>query len=85
MNNRDFLDCLKDSFVKFLETHSRSNEKLKVLHGAVAADLNVWDRSTRFNRWVTEKAKKAKSAGGILIKMLILSCFGIISRLPVLP
>ena len=39
MNNRDFLDCLKDSFVKFLETHSRSNEKLKILHGAVAADL----------------------------------------------
>lgn len=39
MNDRDFLDCLKDSFVKFLETHSRSNEKLKILHGAVAADL----------------------------------------------
>lgn len=29
MNNQQFLEVLKNSFVKFLETHSRSNEKLK--------------------------------------------------------
>lgn len=39
MNNQAFLGCLKQSFVRFLQTHSRSNEKLKVLHGAIAQDL----------------------------------------------
>ncbi|MDO4997129.1 MAG: hypothetical protein Q4E16_00625 [Neisseria sp.] len=39
MNNQDFLHCIKTSFLKFLQTNSRSNEKLKVLHGAIASDL----------------------------------------------
>jgi hypothetical protein len=39
MNNEEFLDCIKRAFVKFLETSSRSNEKLKILHGAIAKDL----------------------------------------------
>lgn len=39
MNNQQFLNVLQESFVKFLETHSRSNEKLKILHGAIAKDL----------------------------------------------
>ena len=39
MNNEEFLDCIKKAFVRFLETGSRSNEKLKILHGAIAKDL----------------------------------------------
>lgn len=39
MDNQEFLMVVKDSFKKFLETGSRSNEKLKILHGAIARDL----------------------------------------------
>lgn len=40
MNNQEFLTIVGNSFKKFLETGSRSNEKLKILHGAIAKDLN---------------------------------------------
>lgn len=40
MNNVDFLNVIKLSFNKFLTTGSRSNEKLKILHGAIAKDLS---------------------------------------------
>ena len=36
----DFTEIIKKSFLKSLETHSRSNEKLKILHGAIAMDLS---------------------------------------------
>ena len=39
MDNSQFLDCIKDSFITFLETGSRSNAKLKILHGRIAEDL----------------------------------------------
>lgn len=39
MNNTQFLECITQSFLKFLDTGSRSNEKLKILHGAIAEDL----------------------------------------------
>ncbi|MFH0779920.1 MAG: hypothetical protein V1928_03630 [Parcubacteria group bacterium] len=39
MNNNDFLKVVEKSFIKFLETHSRSNKKLIVLHGAIAEDI----------------------------------------------
>lgn len=39
MNNRQFLQIVRRSFLKFLETHSRSNKKLIVLHGAIAKDI----------------------------------------------
>jgi len=39
MNNLQFLDVLRLSYYKYLETGARSNEKLKILHGAIAADL----------------------------------------------
>ncbi len=35
-----FLNALSASFVKFLETGSRSTEKLKILHGQIAKDLH---------------------------------------------
>ena len=39
MDNQEFLNVVGYSFKKFLETGSRSNEKLKILHGAIANDL----------------------------------------------
>ena len=39
MNNNEFLEKLKEAFYKYLETGSRSNEKLKILHGSIANDL----------------------------------------------
>lgn len=39
MTNQDFLQIITCSFKTFLKTGSRSNEKLKILHGAIAKDL----------------------------------------------
>lgn len=39
MDNQEFLTVVGNSFKKFLKTGSRSNEKLKILHGAIARDL----------------------------------------------
>ena len=39
MNNSDFLSVAKASFTKYLETGARSNEKLKIFHGAISKDL----------------------------------------------
>lgn len=35
----NFLEIIKQSFIKCLETHANSNEKLKILHGAIAEDI----------------------------------------------
>ena len=39
MDNQEFLKEVGNSFKMFLETGSRSNEKLKILHGAIAKDM----------------------------------------------
>ena len=39
MDNKEFIKVMKNSFDKYLETGSRSNEKLKILHGAIAEDI----------------------------------------------
>src|SRR5574344_1366425 len=39
MDNIEFLGVISNSFKKFLETGSRSNEKLKILHQAIATDI----------------------------------------------
>lgn len=39
MENHQFLQTVKESFIKFLETHPRSNKKLIILHGAIANDI----------------------------------------------
>ncbi len=41
MNNTDFLQVITSSFKRYLDTGSRSNEKLKVLHGAIAKDIKL--------------------------------------------
>ena len=39
MDNQEFLETIGNSFKKFLFTGSRSNEKLKILHGNISQDL----------------------------------------------
>lgn len=39
LSNDDFVKILEDSFHKYIETSARSNEKLKILHGAISTDL----------------------------------------------
>jgi len=39
MNNNQFLQITKQSFLKFIKTHSRSNKYLIVLHGGIAKDI----------------------------------------------
>lgn len=39
MDNSHFLNALKKSFIRYLETNPRSNEKLKILHGTIANDI----------------------------------------------
>lgn len=39
MENKEFLEIIGSSFIKFLETSARSNKKLKILHGAIATDI----------------------------------------------
>ncbi|MBP3221114.1 MAG: hypothetical protein J6M43_03615 [Neisseriaceae bacterium] len=48
MDNQTFLNVLKQSFLTYLQTHARSNEKLKVLHGYVAQhiDNKIKDKNT---------------------------------------
>ncbi len=41
IDNGNFLKSIGLSFKKFLETHPRSNEKLKILHGQIASDLST--------------------------------------------
>ena len=40
MDNQTFLNVLKQSFLTYLQTHARSNEKLKILHGKIAQDID---------------------------------------------
>lgn len=39
MTNEQFLDKIKEAFYKYLETHPNSNEKLRILHGAISKDI----------------------------------------------
>ncbi len=40
MNNCNFLHNIGSFFIKCLQTHSRSNEKLKILHSSIAKDIS---------------------------------------------
>ncbi len=39
MDNMQFLETLKQSFITYLHTGARSNKKLEILHGAISKDL----------------------------------------------
>jgi hypothetical protein len=69
MNNRDFLDCILRSFKKFLVTHSRSNQKLVILHGGIANDLALkLGEGYQVKSLGYEKGKEAKIQGRYLDK-----------------
>lgn len=56
MNNNDFLGILSKSFKRCLETSERSNEKLKILHWAIAKDLSsrLWNNYSIMSLWFWE-------------------------------
>lgn len=39
MSDKNFLETLKISFLQYLKTDARSNEKLKILHAQISKDL----------------------------------------------
>lgn len=69
MTNQQFLNCIKLSFNKFLETGSRSNEKLIVLHGAIARHLlNVLGAGYSVNSLGIGDGKEKKIKGRYIDK-----------------
>lgn len=69
MNNNEFLGCILQSFKKFLETHSRSNQKLVILHGGIANDLALkLGEDYQVKSLGYESGKEAKIEGRYLYK-----------------
>lgn len=50
MNNLQFLQTVRKSFIKFLETHPRSNKKLIILHGAITT-------KTKYKRYYLDQTR----------------------------
>jgi len=69
MNNHQFLQIVKASFAKFLKTHSRSNKKLIVLHGAIANDVkNKLGKEYEIESLGVGKSKEGKLSGRYMEK-----------------
>ena len=49
MDNSQFLDVLKKSFITYLNTGARSNKKLEILHGAISKDLQERLRDDKYS------------------------------------
>ena len=64
MNKQKFFEILKDSFLTFLDSSSRSNKKLKILHGAIAADIGKKLGKTYSINSLGFNDKKAKIING---------------------
>lgn len=76
MNNNKFLKVVSKSFIKFLETHARSNQKLLILHGAIAKDLEekLGDEYTVKSLGLGN-GKEAKMGGRYMDKMVDITIF----------
>jgi len=71
MNNSQFLKLVKKSFVRFLETSARSNEKLKILHGGIATDLkNELGKEYSIKSLGLEEGKEGKLIGRYMEKVV---------------
>ncbi|MBS9766600.1 MAG: hypothetical protein KGV44_03540 [Flavobacteriaceae bacterium] len=69
MKNTEFLEVIAQSFCKFLTTHSRSNEKLKILHGAIAKDIqNQLGKDYEIKAYDIGDGKEGKIQGRYLNK-----------------
>ena len=71
MNNLQFLQTVKKSFIRFLETHPRSNKKLIILHGAIANDIkNRLGREYKIKSLGVGNAKEGKVDGRYMEKIV---------------
>ena len=69
MTNQEFLNCVLLSFRKFLETHSRSNQKLLILHGLIAKDISEkLGKKYQVKSLGFEESKESKIEGRYLNK-----------------
>ncbi len=69
MNNHQFLQSIKKSFIKFLETHPNSNKKLIILHGAIASDIeNRLGQEYEIRSLGIGNGKEGKTAGRYMKK-----------------
>ncbi|PIP28578.1 MAG: hypothetical protein COX29_00475 [Candidatus Moranbacteria bacterium CG23_combo_of_CG06-09_8_20_14_all_35_22] len=69
MNNRKFLQTIKKSFIKFLETDSRSNKKLIILHSAIAKDIkNKLGKGYKIMSLGIGKGKEGRMSGRYMEK-----------------
>ena len=76
MDNTQFLRCIGLSFRKFLETHPRSNAKLKILHGQIASDLSsILGQDYSISSLGFEKGKEAKIKGRYIDKNVDIAIF----------
>ena len=65
--NNKFNDVLKQSFIRYLETSARSNEKLKILHGAIAQEIAAKiDQEYRIHS-LDKKDSKEKNVSGLFM------------------
>lgn len=65
MDNSTFLQVLKESFISYLQNGARSNEKLKILHGAIAKDIisRIDDNNYSISSLGYKEGKEAKISG----------------------
>ena len=76
MNNQDFLTTLKEAFEAFLSTGSRSNQKLKILHGKIANDLlTLLDGNYYVKALGVEDGREAKLSGRYFDKNVDITIF----------
>lgn len=63
--NQNFLRILKDAFIKCLKSSPRSNEKLKVLHPAIAKDISACFNDSQYEvNSLSENSKHEKIIAG---------------------
>lgn len=71
MNNQQFLQLTGASFKRFLQTHSRSNEKLKILHGKIAEDIqDKLGKSFEIKSYGVGDGKEGRMEGRYLEKVV---------------
>ncbi len=74
MLNKNFLKTLTNSFKTYLKTGSRSNEKLKILHGQIAKDISlILGKDYKIHSLGFEDGKEIKIQGRYINKAVDLT------------
>ncbi|WP_022935054.1 hypothetical protein ACJA28_03055 [Mesomycoplasma moatsii] len=77
-------DILKDSFVKYLETSARSNEKLKILHGYIADSIRQKvDDNYKVDSIDLNNGKEEEIMGSYMPKKVDITISKIINNKPI--